>query len=80
MSRQTSYNPDQKSLAHSVKIATSCTRFLINIHAHIAFTISYLDPPPLFPLQCSVTPGESKGPFQLKKNFHGQKMFRKYHC
>jgi hypothetical protein len=60
MSRQTSYNPDQKSLmAHSVKIATSCTRFLINIHAHIAFTISYLDPPPLLPLQCSVTPGES---------------------
>jgi hypothetical protein len=22
----------------------------------------------------------SKGPFPLKKNFHGQKIFRKYHC
>jgi hypothetical protein len=21
-----------------------------------------------------------KGPFPLKKNFHGQKIFRKYHC
>jgi hypothetical protein len=23
---------------------------------------------------------QAKGPFPLKKNFHGQKLFRKYHC